>query len=186
MKVYNLILVLSFLFFTTSKIANINLDSDKIYIVIDKEIFQVNLVQNEITEELITILPLKIKLTEESANETMKYLPLNTQIEIPDFSSSEILKVNKGDIILYKGNEIITINESSFFDNLNGNDYIKIGKIDDEKFFSSLSKNKSILLWNTLNYENQKEKVKPYAYYTIFFKYMILYTKKPHLIQIYF
>jgi hypothetical protein len=166
MKVYKLILILSFLFLTTSKITNINLDTDKIYIVIDKEIFQVNLLQNEITEELITLLPLKIKLIEESRNETMKYLPLNTQIEIPDCFSSEIVKGNKGDIILYKGNKIIILSESSLFNNLNGNDYIKIGKIYDEKFFNSFSKNKSILLWNTLNYENQKEKVKPYAFYT--------------------
>jgi hypothetical protein len=166
MKIYKLILILSFLFLAASKITNIILNNDKIYIAIDKEVFQVNLIQNEITEELITSLPLKIKLTEENINETMKYLPLNTQIDIHDFSSSKIVKANKGDIILHKGNEIIILSESSLFNNVNGNDYIKIGKIYDEKFFGSLSKNKSILLWNTLNYENQKEKVKTYAYYT--------------------
>ena len=166
MKVFKVILTLSLLLLTKSKIASINLDTNKIYMVLDKEIFQVNLIQNEITEELITCLPLKIKLAEERTNQTIKYLPLNTQIEIPSLISSNLVKANKGDLILHKGNELIISSESSLFSNYNGNDYVKIGKISDENFFNSLSKNKSVLLWNTLNYENQKEKVKPNAYYT--------------------
>ena len=62
---------------------------------------------------------------------------------------------------------MILLNEPALLNNINDNDYIKIGEIDNaDKLFNNISMNKSILIWNSLNYENQKEKVKPYGYYT--------------------
>ena len=47
-------------------------------------------------------------------------------------------------------------------------DYIKIGNTkESESLFNSLTKSKRILLWNTLNYDNHRGKVKPYGYFSI-------------------
>ena len=80
-------------------------------------------------------------------------------------------KGNKGDLMLYKGKELILLNEDTNLINENG-DYLKIGHTNDvENLFSSISRNKRILLWNTLNYENHLGKVKPYGYYTSIMNY---------------
>ena len=86
---------------------------------------------------------------------------------MPISFSSGLIKAKKGEIVLYKGKKLIIINEDTNFYNENNNDFIIIGIIENvEKFLSSISLNKSIYIWNTLNYENQKEKVRPYGYYT--------------------
>ena len=163
------IFILFFLFFSlsSSKAINSILYTDKLYLVAGKDIFLVNLVQNEITEELITILPIKTRLSEKNSTEKLKYISLKTQIEMPISFSSGLINAKKGEIVLYKGKKLIIINEDTNFYNENNNDFIIIGFIENvEKFLSSISLNKSIYIWNTLNYENQKEKVRPYGYYT--------------------
>ena len=101
--------------FSYSKVAHNILDIDKMYISIGKEMFLINLIQNEVSEELIIILPLKTKLIEENANE--KSLSISTHIEIPKMYSSSVIKANKGDIIIYKGKELIILKESKAFSN---------------------------------------------------------------------
>ena len=66
-------------------------------------------------------------------------------------------------IIFYESTKII---------NKNG-DYLKIGFLKEtEEFLNLIKINKSIFLWNTLNYENDKGKVKPYGYYTSIMNYL--------------
>ena len=145
-----------------SKVAHNILDTDKMYISIGKEMFLINLIQNEVSEELISILPLKTKLIDENINE--KRLSISTHIEIPKMYSSSVIKANKGDIMLYKRKELIILKESKTFSN-DYNEYIEIGSNKEvEKLLSNISKNKTIYIWNKLNYENQKEKVEPYEY----------------------
>ena len=147
------------------------LDSDKMYILIGEKIFPINLIENKITEELISILPLKTKIIEE--NDKTLHMKLSITIETSNYISLEdtLIKGKKGDLFLFKGNEIILLNEQKTFINEN-KDYIKIGYIEDiANLLSTMRINKSIFLWNTLNYENHKGKVKPYAYYTNLMNY---------------
>ena len=167
MKPYQVIFIFEFLYLITSKTATNTLDTDKIYLAVGRDIFPVNLIQNEITEELITILPLKTKILNGTTNENSRHISLRTQIDISIPFISGSINAQRGDLILYKGQELILLNEPHLFNNINDNDYIKIGEIDNaDKLFNNISMNKSILMWNSLNYENQKEKVKPYGYYT--------------------
>ena len=167
MKAYQIIFIFSFLYLITSKTVANTLDTDKIYIAVGRDIFPVNLLQNEITEELVTILPLKTKISNGTTNENSRHISLKTQIDISMPIISNSINAERGDIILYKGQELIILNEPALLNNINDNDYIKIGEIDNsDKLFDNISMNKSILIWNSLNYENQKEKVKPYGYYT--------------------
>ena len=64
----NLIYILSFSLFLA--IVEISIDkelySDKIYILIGEQIFMINIIENEVSRELISILPLRTKLMEEN------------------------------------------------------------------------------------------------------------------------
>ena len=131
-----------------------------------------NMIENQITYELISILPLKIKLIEENLEST--HMKLSSKIKTNIFIENNNSRINtkKGDIFLFKGNEIIIFYESTKIIDENG-DYIKIGFLTETEEFSNLIKNnKSIFLWNTLNYENHKGKVKPYGYYTSLMNYL--------------
>ena len=87
-------------------------------------------------------------------------------------STTSQIQAQKGDLILFKGKEIILLNEDTILINEKG-EYLKIGHTKDvDNLFSSICKNKRILLWNTLNYENNLGKVKPYGYYTIIMNYL--------------
>ena len=159
---------LSFLFFSIlcfypAKSYTI-LETDKIYISISNNIFLMNLVQNSITEELISILPLKTKLIGE--NSFQASISLTTELEIPNVLGNSAIEGNKGDVILFKGKELIILKENYIISNGN-NDYTKIGYIEDvEKLLNLIEKKKKFILWNSLNYENNSRKVKPYGYYT--------------------
>ena len=147
------------------------IENDKLYILIGEEIFLVNLIENSVTEELISILPMKIKLQTE--NISSKNLSLTIQIDTSNLIASTTSQIHaqKGDLILFKGKEIILLNEDTILSNDN-RDYLKIGHTKDvDNLFSSISKNKRILLWNTLNYESNLGKVKPYGYYTMIMNY---------------
>ena len=160
-KFYFLFLILFYVVDSMS-IKN-NLDQEKMYILIGDSTYLVNLIENDVTTELISLLPIKTKLVEE--NSISKHIPLKTQVEtaIPTLSST--IEANKGDLFLFKGNELILLSKPSTFFDTNG-DYIKIGSISqNDNLLNSMTKNKTIFLWNTLNYENHQGKVKPYGYY---------------------
>ena len=172
------IYILSILIIKIISIISISnsLDSDKMYIFLDEKIYLINLKENDITNELICILPLKTKLVEEE-DEKHKYLiPLLDEIETSNFifeqEENKNIKAVKGDLLLFKKKELILFNEDkSFFDE--NNDYIKIGRLDDvDDFLNSVKKNNKIFLWNELNYQNQKGKVKPNVYYTSIMNYL--------------
>jgi len=164
----NILYILSILLFyeVTSISLDITLSTDKMYILIGEKTFLINLIQSKITEELISIMPLKTKIIQENSQSIS--MPLSIQRETSNLQSiqNKQLNANKGDLILLKGNGLILINEPKEFNNENG-EYIKVGHMKEvEELFNSVKRNKSIFLLNTLNYENHKGKVKPYGYYT--------------------
>ena len=146
------------------------LDKDKMYILIGEEIFPVNLIQSPITLDLISILPLKMKLIQEDFSRIN--LKLKMEIEttlIPSIEPS--IKCMKGDILLYQGKELVLINEPISLENDKGY-YIKIGNCEKcEELSNKIEKNKTILLWNSLNYENHEGKVRPYGNYNSVLNY---------------
>ena len=113
---------------------------------------------------------LKMKLIQEDF--TRINLKLKMQIEttlIPSIESS--IKCLKGDILLYQGKELVIINKSTILENDKG-DYIKIGNCENcDELSNKIEKNKTILLWNSLNYENNEGKVKPYGNYNSVLNY---------------
>ena len=160
---------LSFLlYFGVSAISVKNtIDDDKLYILIGEETFLVNLIENPVTKELISVLPMKIKLLNEGISS--KNMSLTFKIDTTNLISSESLQIKaaKGDLILFKGKELVLTNEETTISNESG-DYIKIGNTkESESLFNSLTKSKRILLWNTLNYDNHMGKVKPYGYFSL-------------------
>ena len=154
-----------------------SLKEDIMYIIIGEEIFTIKLVENETTKELISILPLKTRQIQKDSSKvqmTLKYFIENTHL-FPSINAS--IEGNKGDVILYQGKEIIILNEQTTFEN-NSGEYIKIGTCEKtEELVNKIEKNKTIILWNTLNYEINKGKVKPYGrYYSImnFFTWKVI------------
>ena len=125
----NIRYILSILFLYIVSALSIDvLDKDKMYILIGEEIFMVNLTENEITKELISVLPLKSKLIKENSYSIHIPLSVRMDTEIQYSMENLPLKTNKGDLFLFKGKELILFNE---FINLNdmNKDYIKIGNV---------------------------------------------------------
>ncbi len=165
---------LSFLlFFGVSSISIKNhLDNDILYILIDEETFQINLIENSVTKELLSILPMKIKLINEGTSS--KSMSLTTKIDTSNVITAENseIKVGKGDLLLFQGKELILINEETTITNENG-DYIKLGKTQkSERLFDLITKSKRIMLWNVFNYDNHRGKVKPYGKYNSIMNYL--------------
>ena len=165
---------LSFLLFlgvTAISIKN-HLDNDILYILIDEETFQINLIESPVTRELLSILPKKIKLINEGTSS--KSMSLTTKMDISNVITAENsdIKVGKGDLLLFQGKELILINEEATITNENG-DYIKLGKTkESERLFDAITKSKRIMLWNILNYDNHRGKVEPYGYYNNIMNYL--------------
>ena len=148
-----------------------SLRQDIMYILIGEEIFPINLVQSPINMELISILPLKTKVIQEDYSKIN--MRLNAQIEtanlVPTLNTS--IDGKKGDLFLYQGKELILLNASSTIINDAG-DYVKIGSYkNSEELMNKIERNKTILLWNTLNYENHEGKVRPYGNYNSVLNY---------------
>ena len=147
------------------------LKDDKMYILIGEDIFPINLISSPINTDLISILPLKTKLVQQ---DTVKaHLQLKVQIDtalsIPDLTSS--INCIKGDVLLYQGAQLVIIKESTTINNESG-DYIKLGNCPrSEELMNNIEATKSILLWNSLNYENHEGKVKPYGNYNSIMNY---------------
>ena len=148
-----------------------SLKDDKMYILIGEDIFPINLISSPINTDLISILPLKTKLVQQ---DTVKaHLQLKVQIDtalsIPDLISS--INCIKGDVLLYQGAQLVIIKESTTINNESG-DYIKLGNCPrSEELMNNIEATKSILLWNSLNYENHEGKVKPYGNYNSIMNY---------------
>ena len=148
-----------------------SLKDDKMYILIGEDIFPINLISSPINTDLISILPLKTKLVQQ---DTVKaHLQLKVQIDtalsIPDLTSS--INCIKGDVLLYQGAQLVIIKEFTTINNESG-DYIKLGNCPrSEELMNNIEATKSILLWNSLNYENHEGKVKPYGHYNSIMNY---------------
>ena len=148
-----------------------SLKDDKMYILIGEDIFPINLISSPINTDLISILPLKTKLVQQ---DTVKaHLQLKVQIDtalsIPELTSS--INCIKGDVLLYQGAQLVIIKESTTINNESG-DYIKLGNCPrSEELMNNIEATKSILLWNSLNYENHEGKVKPYGNYNSIMNY---------------
>ena len=170
-QIINILLFTLFLSVSSNTFQN-QFEKDKLYISIGEKSFPVNLIENSVTMELISILPMKVKLINEDISS--KNLSLNIHIDTLNeisYQNSEI-DAKKGDLILFQGRELILLNEEKIIKNDNG-DYLKIGYIEDiDNLFNSITKNKRILLLNSLNYETNIEKVKPYSYYTCLMNYL--------------
>lgn len=148
-----------------------NLQDDKMYIFIGEDTFQINLIPSPINIDLISILPQKTKLIQQ--DEMKASLQLKVQIEtalsIPDLTPS--INCQKGDVLLYQGTQLIILKESTSISNDSG-DYVKLGNCPrSEELINSIQITKSILLWNSLNYENHEGKVKPYGNYNSIMNY---------------
>ena len=167
-----ILLLSSILFYSVSAVSFENLlKEDIMFLLIEEETFPINLIESPITKELISILPLKIRQIQKDS--TKINMPLRANLETIDLVSSlnSANKANKGDVFLYKGKEIIILNEIT---DLYGDkeDYIKIGTCKKtEELLNKITKSKSIFLWNTLNYENHKGKVRPHAKYNSIMNY---------------
>ena len=159
MNVFQIVISLLYFKFIISSELYDSLEEDRIYFFVNDEAFLINLIQNSLTKELISVLPLKTRIIEENKNS--KVLSLST--EINDFNEKYLEKeANKGDLFLFNGKQLVLFNETSTLEN-NG-EYIKIGFVEEpNKFFNYIERNnkKTILLWNTLNYSDYKGKIKP-------------------------
>ena len=52
------------------------IENDKLYILIGEEAFLINLIENSINQEIISILPMKIKLQNENISSKNNYLSI--------------------------------------------------------------------------------------------------------------
>lgn len=148
-----------------------NLKDDKMYIFIGEDIFPINLIPSPINIDLISILPQKTKLIQQDAMKASLQLKvqIETALSIPDLTPS--INCQKGDVLLYQGTQLIILKESTSISNDSG-DYVKIGNCPrSEELINSIQITKSILLWNSLNYENHEGKVKPYGNYNSIMNY---------------
>ena len=165
--------MLCILFYVVSAISiDKSLREDKMYLLIEEDIFTISLFEDPITQRLISSMPLKTKLIEKEQTKIRMSLSVHIDVDALYSTKNYATFGNKGDVILYKGKEIIILNESTTFVDDDRRNYIKIGRSDDaETLLNRIEANKIIPLWNTLNYENHKGKVKPYAKYSSIMNY---------------
>ena len=166
------ILLLSFLYVLISPISISELSNESImYVKIGEKMFLLNLYDNPINKELISLLPLKSVPIEKN---NMKYFSLGSEIEEEDSLNVQnlVIKADIGDILLYKRKEIIIVNKKIDFDNING-EYIKLGKTSfTNELYETIKYNKPVYFWNSFNYQNYNEKIKPHEYYTSIMNYL--------------
>ena len=165
MNLISLFITLSLYYVVVTIAFQPSLEEDKIFIILGKETFLVRLIKNQMTKELISVLPLKTNLLEEK--QSSRNLPLSVKIGTENYASLQIpyTEGNKGDLYLYKGKDLILFNETATISN-NG-EYVKLGIIDQvDELFDVMKKYKNnILLWNTLDYAIHKGKINPNTYY---------------------
>ena len=169
--------------FNLSLIYSLSLSSkskrqDKLYFLLGHNTFETNLDFNPISIELLNILPMKMNLNLEKngeikiTNQSLKYIPLTSKIESAKNVETVIDKVNKGDVMIYNGTNLVLCNEDQVIEN-NNNYYVKIGNISDmDKLFESFKSQKKMILWNRVNYDNHKGQVVTYDYYMRLINYL--------------
>lgn len=172
-----------FFIFNLSLIYSLSLSSkskrqDKLYFLLGHNTFETNLDFNPISIELLNILPMKMNLNLEKngeikiTNQSLKYIPLTSKIESAKNVETVIDKVNKGDVMIYNGTNLVLCNEDQVIEN-NNNYYVKIGNISDmDKLFESFKSQKKMILWNRVNYDNHKGQVVTYDYYMRLINYL--------------
>jgi len=120
------------------------------YIRLGEEMFLINLFDNPIRKEIISLMPLKSIPVEKN---NFKYLPLSLEIEEDSsiLNQDPVIKADVGDIFLYQRKELIIINRKTEFENFNG-EYIKLGKTEyTNELYDSIKHNKPVYLWNSFN-----------------------------------
>ena len=84
-----LLLLSSILFYAASALSLENpLREDVMYILLGEEIFPISLVENEITKELISVLPLKSRQIQKDTSKIL--MPINAHIEATHLFPSKI------------------------------------------------------------------------------------------------
>ena len=165
----NSFFILFFLYLCSlsQQVSNYNpIKQSNLYIKLGGEMFSVKLYDSPISGELLNLLPLRVDTL--NKNEFISLL-LSSEIEIEkEFSTvgkNSLIAAEKGDIVLFKRKELIMINKRVTLDN--NNEYIKLGKIENiDDLYSSIKLNKqSIYLWNSFNYANFNENIKPHEHY---------------------
>ena len=135
---------------------------NKIYLIVEEVLFPIITAENALTQKLISII---------QNEQTSIRMSFRAKIEpgLLDVISNDPIEGKKGDLLLYNGKEIILLKEDTTFTTFMDGDsgeYVKIGKCSDtEEFLNRIETNKTVFLWNSFNYENQKGKVKPYGKY---------------------
>ena len=149
-----------------------SLSESVMHIRLGEEIFSINLYENSLRKELVNLLPLKSIPIEKNK---FIYLPLSLEIENENpFSTEENseIQADEGDILIFQRKELIIINKKINFDNKKG-EYIKIGKTEStNELYNKIKFNKPVYLWNSFNYMNYNEKIKPHEYYTSIMYYI--------------
>ena len=140
-----------------------NYQKDKIYIQIndDDDVFTIDLIQSIYSERLLNALPLSTYLLEE--NQYMNRLPIsNVDVESNNLSFSTKANINakKGDILLFKGKDILILNEDKVFEG----EYTKIGNLKQINDFSiKIKKIKNFVtfsLINSIDFEEHEKRLR--------------------------
>ena len=160
-------LILFYLYMLVISIEKENqINTNILYIRIIDNFFSINLYESPIKEELLRLLPIKSNPIEKDG---LKYLPLSFELEEDMIikEANNLMMVEAGDVLLYKKKEIIIINKKMNIENLEG-EYIQIGKAENiNELYDLLIHNKSVYLWNSFDYINYNEKIKPNEHYNI-------------------
>jgi hypothetical protein len=144
---------------------------DKLYILIGEEAFQINLLENPITNELIFHMPISTEFTQKDSMTILSPFNLKLDENMLPQEPNLSLEANKGDLLLYKGKEFIILNEAQVLNN-GGYDYIILGNCENvDNLLDKLDKNMNIILMNNLNYEDHMTKLNTYAKYNIIWNY---------------
>lgn len=127
-KIFRKVRVLTIFIFNVSIIFGIiqaeELDMRRVQVIIKNEIYQVELEENQATQALLEILPLKINMQELNGNE--KYGMLTKSLPKGKKVSGEI---EVGDLMLY-GDDYIVLFYKEFYTPYS---YTRLGKIVDKK-----------------------------------------------------
>lgn len=127
-KIFRKVIVLTIFIFNVSIIFGIiqaeELDMRRVQLIIKNEIYQVELEENQATQALLEILPLKINMQELNGNE--KYGMLTKSLPKGKKVSG---KIEVGDLMLY-GDDCIVLFYKEFYTSYS---YTKLGKIVDKK-----------------------------------------------------
>ena len=151
-----------------------SLNETAVHIRLGEEIFSITLNENPLGIELVYLLPLKSIPTEKNK---FIYLPLSLEVENENTFWSEQnseIEADGGDIVIFQRKELIIVNRKITFDNTNG-EYIKIGKTEStNELYDKIKFNKPVYLWNSFNYKNYNENIKPHEHYTLIMYYITL------------